>query len=143
MPTRIDLPDKSCLKCGVAFNRGRLPSGRLEEIKDFQVRKFCSQTCYWDYNTGNNHFAYKPEGSIRPDGYVRISVKGERKYLHRILVESNLETILSANEHVHHKDKNPSNNSKDNLEVKSKYEHSKLHAQERSRNSKGQFHSFN
>lgn len=52
-------------------------------------------------------------------------------YEHRLLAEKVVGRQLTKNEIVHHKDGNKQNNSLDNLEVLSKYEHQRVHAQER------------
>ena len=52
-------------------------------------------------------------------------------YEHRYLAEKFLGRYLTKDEIVHHKDGNKLNNSLDNLEVLSKYEHQRVHAEER------------
>jgi len=51
----------------------------------------------------------------------------ERKQLSRVVMEEHLGRPLSSNEHVHHKDGDPSNNELDNLEVLNVVEHRALH----------------
>lgn len=41
------LVDKTCVRCGVRFNRRRLQGGRLEDVHDYERRKWCSRQCYW------------------------------------------------------------------------------------------------
>lgn len=53
-------------------------------------------------------------------------------YLHRVVMELKIGRILNEEEVVHHKDENRSNNSPDNLEIKSSQaEHAKEHKQGR------------
>ena len=131
MPAKVYFNDKICLNCNEFFNRNKLPSGRLEDSKDFKIRKFCSRKCYFNYNSGKNHYNFKQEGSKRYDGYIRISVKGDRKYLHRVVMENFLGRKLDENEHVHHKDGNPENNDISNLQLISNSEHLKEHYKNR------------
>lgn len=143
MPAKKFYPDKICKNCGALFNRTISKNGRLEGTEDFNKRKFCCYKCSVEYRVGPNHYAYKPEGSVRKDGYVRVSVRGERVYLHRLKAAELLGRELSANEHVHHIDNNPQNNDISNLNIVSNSEHLKTHYQkwlnEGRINNKGQF----
>lgn len=136
MGVRIYLEDKVCLNCFSAFNRKTMPSGRLECPKDFSVRKFCCHRCYADYNQGQNHYLYDINGSEREDGYFRVSVGGERVYLHRHLMEQKLGRRLLATEHVHHID---GNNDINNLTIVTNSQHRKHHARIQSRSKNGKF----
>lgn len=62
-------------------------------------------------------------------GHVSISWGRRKKRLeHRIIAEYKIKRKLNKNEIVHHKDKNPSNNHIDNLEIlKNQIEHLKFH----------------
>lgn len=42
--TPLELPDKTCLKCGGQFNRTRF-GNRLEDASRFKSRKYCSKRC--------------------------------------------------------------------------------------------------
>lgn len=97
-----------------------MPSGRFEAIEDWNKRRFCSHECYAAWHIGPNHAAFKPEGSKRKDGYVRVARAGKRVYLHR--------EIAGAREgqEVHHLDENPSNNVPDNLVLTTPGEHKAL-----------------
>jgi hypothetical protein len=139
MPALIIYPDKKCINCNKLFNRSVTRSGRLEGREDYEVRKFCSFNCYKSYNSGHNHYSYNPNGSVRKDGYVRISINGKRPYLHRHLMEQKLGRPLNKNEHIHHKDGNPENNDINNLELTSNSEHGKIHYKIRGVDKIGQF----
>lgn len=51
--------------------------------------------------------------------------------LHRVIAENTLGRLLEPGEDVHHRDEDKSNNSPDNLEVLSKSEHARRHADSR------------
>jgi len=137
MGTRIHTKPKYCKCCGVEFNRGISRGGKLESVGDFSVRKYCSKMCYHKSNSGSGHYAFKSEGSVRFDGYVRVTLPGSaRRYLHRVVMEEKLGRPLLPTEHVHHRDGNPSNNNPDNLEILDSCLHSRLHDPERSRDAK-------
>lgn len=60
----------------------------------------------------------------RKDGYIRVNVRGKRYLQHRYL----LKDLIDNKKVIHHKDKNPSNNSIGNLQILSgQSEHAKLH----------------
>ncbi len=139
MPARIHFDNKTCLQCGDLFNRGKLRSGRDEAPEDFRKRKFCGKKCYVAHNVGINHPTFKPEGSVRKDGYVRVARAGRRVYLHREVMEKKLGRKLDSSEHVHHKDENPGHNSKSNLKLASNSEHRKIHNKTAPRNAAGQY----
>lgn len=60
--------------------------------------------------------------------YKKIVVNGEEKLEHRHIIEQELERSLDYNEVVHHKNGDKKDNSLENLEVMSRSEHSKHHA---------------
>lgn len=66
---------------------------------------------------------------MRMADYVRTWDNENRVwvYEHRVVIENYLGRKLSMNEHVHHIDGNPKNNSIDNLEVVTPEEHAKIH----------------
>lgn len=68
-----------------------------------------------------------------------IRVNGKCISEHRHVMQQHLERNLEPWEHVHHKNKNPQNNDLDNLEVMSRYDHLKLHSDERQRDEKGRY----
>lgn len=61
-------------------------------------------------------------------GYRKIQVNGQEVLEHRYLTEQKLGRKLLPTEIVHHKDRDRSNNSPNNLEVLSRSAHSTLHA---------------
>lgn len=68
-------------------------------------------------------------------GYLACTVKYEdgskRTVLqHREIMEDHLGRRLNSNTFVHHKDRNKRNNDLDNLEVRSRSSHSKIHSRE-------------
>lgn len=67
-------------------------------------------------------------GSIRKDGYKRITVKGKRFYEHRFIIESNIGRKLKSFETIHHINHNTSDNRIENLEILQNGEHVKLHS---------------
>jgi len=139
MPQRVHVADKACLKCEKVFNRKVMPSGRLESLKDYGERKFCSHQCYANWHQGENHSLFNPEGSQRDDGYIRIAVNGRRTYLHRYLMEQKLGRRLNKEEHVHHLDGDNENNTLENLSLTNNPEHRKLHSKIQKRDSHGKF----
>jgi len=61
-----------------------------------------------------------PDGSRRVEkasGYVSIKVNGQWRYEHRVVMERIIGRPLQSREVVHHRDKNPSNNEPDNLQL--------------------------
>ena len=139
MPAKINLPDKTCKQCGNTFNRYVFKSGRLEDVKDYVVRKFCSHKCFSFFNIGENHSLFKKEGSKRHDGYIRYANNGKREYLHRVIMEQKIGRKLLPNEDVHHINNNPSDNRLENLELIEHSDHLKLHSKQRKRNKIGRF----
>lgn len=130
--TRITPEDKKCLFCGAVMYRDRNKS-----IADFREKKFCSQKCYHQWNTGQNHHNYKNGMRIRSDGYIRTS---KDKYIHRQEMEEFLGRELLPTEIVHHIDGNPSNNNIENLHLcATSSEHAKLESINRKRGKDGKF----
>jgi hypothetical protein len=130
---KVFLPDKVCEQCGALFNRTLRPSGVLEGPDEFIKRRFCSSGCYHAFHRGSNHHAFKVEGSARYDGYIRVSNKGSRVYLHRKIMADKVGRPILPTEHVHHKDGNPSNNDPSNLELIDGGKHSRMHDPQRRR----------
>jgi hypothetical protein len=68
------------------------------------------------------------------DGYAYVSVKSDtgcqcNRYVHRILAQAFIKPDLDGSYEVHHKDRNPSNNSISNLQPMLRYEHKLEHLQ--------------
>ena len=76
---------------------------------------------------GKKPYNYKEEGSVRKDGYIRLTIDKARVLYHRVLIEKSIGRKLSKDEIVHHIDGNNQNNSLDNLEVMAQKQHIELH----------------
>ena len=77
---------------------------------------------------GKKSLSWKGGIHKRKDGYVRITVEGKRFLHHRHLLKGK----ITDGQVVHHIDRNPSNNSLDNLVVfPNNAEHMRHHARER------------
>ena len=63
--------------------------------------------------------------------YIWVAGEDREVLEHRHIMEQHLGRALMEDEEVHHKDKNRSNNSIDNLELMTKAEHRSHHARER------------
>lgn len=77
---------------------------------------------------GADNPAWNGGRRIRADGYVLIWTPDGERLEHRVVMERNLGRALRAEEVVHHRDGDKSNNSPENLEVMSQSEHASLHA---------------
>lgn len=66
--------------------------------------------------------------SIKPSGYIEIT-RGENKgrYQHVVIMEESIGRRLRKHEVVHHKDRNRSNNSPENLQLMTRSSHMRLH----------------
>jgi hypothetical protein len=137
MPKLIETQGKICKQCNLLFTRGRLRTGRIESVDDYQKRKFCSKKCWGKSTLGENHYNWKGGFKTRPDGYIRDS-KTDR-YLHRIVMEKNLKRKLFSTEHVHHINGNKQDNRLENLEIHSNSSHRKLEVKKQKRGGNGKF----
>lgn len=82
--------------------------------------------------------------SVKPNGYREVTAgENKGKGEHRVIVESHLGRPLGADECVHHRNHDRSDNRIENLEVMSRSKHARLHALERlpniSRDNLGRF----
>jgi len=59
--------------------------------------------------------------------YKRVTIDGETKLKHRHVMEQKLGRELKENEHIHHKNEDPTDNRVDNLEVINPSEHTRIH----------------
>lgn len=109
------IPTFQCEYCGKNKERRRFryKDGRLGGY-DFGSR-FCSRECGW---MGRKRRPISSAGYLVPSGYRRLHKRGGQKvYEHREVMEEILGRKLRANENVHHKDGNRSNNHPENLEL--------------------------
>lgn len=110
MATPIKIaPEKYCKNCGKKLYRKRYGK-RLEDMSVFLRRQYCSQDCAWT--------ASRKESVSLSGAYKRATkLKG------LVCQECGATTLLG----IHHKDKNPRNNSKENLLTLCASCHTKLH----------------
>lgn len=133
MPKKIIFEDKTCIYCGLTFNRW-IKNGQKESACDFRVRKFCSKKCFHSHNRKENHWLYKGGIKTRPDGYLRYSDTDE--YVHRRVMEEFLGRKLTTEEHIHHINGNKSDNRVENLQLHTNSSHRQLHCESQIRDSK-------
>lgn len=133
---------KTCEFCGKEFSRyssyfknraGRFCSKKCDLNNNSIIWKIDNPLKYFD-NSGENNpmfgkkpWNFNPNGSMRKDGYIRLTINGKRVLKHRMLVEKMLGRKLLDWEIVHHKDGNNRNNNLNNLQVMSQSEHERLH----------------
>ena len=106
---------------------------------------FCNNNCKGNFLRGENNFNYKHgNGYIRKDGRVKVYAPKHPNapsdglmYRYRLVAEEMLGRYLEPNETVHHKDLDPTNDDPSNLQVMTKSEHQKLHAQLRKKAKQG------
>ena len=110
-------PESYCQQCGTRMERKRFSSGRLEDLGRFMKRKFCSKKC-------------------QDESLIKSTVtSGQYRYRARMRREDCCELCGSLkNLQVHHKDKNLSNNTLENLQTLCASCHNTLHWQERREN---------
>ncbi|OHD24265.1 MAG: hypothetical protein A2Y38_20070 [Spirochaetes bacterium GWB1_59_5] len=102
-------PEKYCAACGAKLERKRF-NNRLEDMSVFLRRQYCSRECSWT--------ASRKE-SVTLSGLLKRATQ---------LKDSACE-VCQAQTHlgVHHKDRNPANNSSENLLTLCASCHTKLH----------------
>ena len=110
MPHKKDDPAKSCETCGVPMERRRY-GDRMEDRGAFLRRRFCSLSC----------------ANTKAEVQVDTHRWRARKLHQRTACQ---ECQATANLHVHHIDRNPANNSPDNLTTLCASCHLKLHWRE-------------
>lgn len=137
MPKRKIFEDKKCIKCGKIFNRGILPSGRLEGSIDYEKRKFCCHKCFSDFNTKERHVLYKGGIKRSPEGYLRYSEND--KFVHRVTMEQFIKRNLRKDEFINHVNGDKTDNRIQNLVILSNSEHRKIHAKMQNRNKDGRW----
>lgn len=73
----------------------------------------------------------RPVITLSGGGYYEIKGNSEDYFIHRLVAEFKLGRLLTSADVVHHIDGDKLNNHPDNLEVLTRSEHMKIHAQER------------
>jgi len=109
--------------------------GKLGGGNRGKKRKFTDE---WKRNISKSKLGKGTGLSLKPNGYLEITM-GEHKGRgeHVVVMEKYIGRRLYANECVHHKDHNRSNNEISNLKLMTRSEHARLHAKERSRDKFG------
>jgi len=105
-------PEKYCLKCGYRLQRRRF-NGRLEDFSVFLRRKYCSQECGWIH-------------SLKESVTLSGAYKRAAKLKAGVCQECGCTNLVG----IHHKDRNPLNNSSENLVTLCASCHTKLHWKE-------------
>ena len=129
---KLILEDKTCKNCGKVFGRNS-----CKKVADYKVKIYCSRKCYFENNTKENHWLWKGGFKTRPDGYIRES--STDRYVHRIVMEEHLGRKLLTEEHIHHINGNPKNNSIENLILVSNSQHRKIETAYAKRDKSGRF----
>lgn len=111
-PSKLILSD--CRKCGRSY-MARADSKRM----------FCSRGCSQRFRTSN----WKGGLSRMADGRWAINCRdGSRFYFYRAVMSAHLGRLLAPEELVHHIDGDRTNDVLDNLEITTRQEHPRLHA---------------
>ena len=74
-----------------------------------------------------NGYSFIRGYSYDSNGYIVFNIGGEKIKEHRLVMEKYLGRPLKDDEHIHHKDGNPANNSIDNLEIINLSQHTSNH----------------
>jgi hypothetical protein len=102
-------------------------NGKLSHLKG-KKRSFSDE---WKKNISRSKIGKGKGFSKKPNGYIEITMGENKGRLHHVVVmEKIIGRSLMANECVHHKDENKSNNDPSNLELMTRSEHSRHHALE-------------
>lgn len=110
----------------------------LPNVIDFQLKKVTMQDGVFVYvdNDFNiySHTMHKLTQRINNKGYYYVMVRTKTnshspRFVHRILAQAFIKPDLNDAYEVHHKDRNPLNNSLDNLEPLLRYDHKIEHQQ--------------
>lgn len=88
--------------------------------------KFCSYKCKSAFHRGKERTTV--DRYVAPSGYVMVRV-GIKKWRleHRVVMEAVLGRSLRNDEHVHHVDRNRTNNDPKNLRVMERSAHLRMH----------------
>ena len=111
MPHQKDDPIKFCKACGIELTRTRFKSGRLEDRNVFLRRNHCSKRC----------------ASTK----LVVQRDSHRWRANREVRKSTCERCPATTDlHLHHRDRDVTNNNRSNLQVLCKSCHLKLHWRE-------------
>lgn len=103
---------KKCIICGTVMIQPRWKNGDLDS--SFSKRKFCSKKCYGI--------------SIMKKNPTLSAIR--KRYQRKISKNKCAICGIDANLHVHHKDRNPKNNTKENIMILCSTCHAKVHIDE-------------
>ncbi len=120
-------PNATCEICGTAFfvYPSSLKQGR-GRFCSVACRGLCRRTLL-----GPDSPTWKGGTVVETEGYIGVYVSpGKRVGEHRLVMEQVLGRPLLPTEHVHHKDRNVTNNDPSNLVVLSASQHKRLHVHE-------------
>jgi hypothetical protein len=130
---------RTCEQCGESFT---ISQARLQ----WKAGRFCSRRCREAYQrsprgktefsirvqnrkAGTDHPSWRGGVNLTSDGYARVRIApGKYALQHRLVMERHLGRPLRADEEVHHRDGNRTNNDFANLQLMDKAEHARLHA---------------
>lgn len=115
------------------------------EIQNKRNMMFCNRSCKAKEKAsrqgGQNNPNWNGGRKIGSHGYAMILTRTGYELEHRLLMEHYLGRPLEDWEHVHHKNENKLDNSRENLELTTQSEHQSYHRliKPRSRDEKGRF----
>lgn len=130
-PRKIQIENGGGKFCSMyCLHQSNIGNINSQETKDKRVKSFINS----DYNRnrpkGENHPQYMDV--IFRDGYRwAINEQGNKMQEHRLIIEKHIGRKLKSHEIVHHKDRNKVNNELDNLQIMTRSEHAKEHANEK------------
>lgn len=134
--------EKICNTCKKSFKK--TPS---DSKTYWKKKKYCSLPCSNTWfpkghqpkirgnlgKIGAECSSWKGGRSLTGDGYIRLCVQGEDRYVreHRKVMEDCIGRKLERREHVHHKNGNKTDNRLENLQIMDICEHGSLHSKQR------------
>lgn len=121
--------------------RHKSPTCEVEDCENPTLAKGMCELHYARFRrNGHTDLVKRFKGWYMKDGYIYVYVS-KRHYepLHRVLMEQHIGRKLLPDEHMHHIDGDPLNNSISNLAITNRSEHLKTHVQGRPRDENGRF----